>query len=50
MSFEVVRVLIAAGVAELGHEPRRRVAEVERHGIDTRFGEVVLQVSETTLQ
>src|SRR5438270_13948683 len=37
---ELVRVLIAGAVAELLHERRRSVAQMERHGIGGRGGDI----------
>src|SRR5207237_7360116 len=49
MSFEVVRVFVSLAVAELGHEARRGVAEMQRYGIGARLGEVVLELTEPPL-
>jgi len=48
--FEVVRVFVAPAVSLLSHEPGRRIAKMQRHRIDPRFGEIVLQLTEPALQ
>src|SRR5437867_4211638 len=40
----VVRVLVAGAVAEVLHESRRRVADVERHGLGRPLGHVLLRL------
>jgi hypothetical protein len=50
MSLEVVRVLVAPAIPLLGHETRRSVPEVQGHGIDPGFREIVLELSQPTLE